>query len=179
MRRAGPTRYERKKDPRPLSHNRGVAYTDPFGLKPCPGRLAKLGRRIERLARRIVDYKSAQRRGVADKDHLDQIEGERNGLNKDLDAYHRDGCDDDDNDFRKMRNQASSLAKAPLPEPQMRYGPARSEMVDGFCPGTNCVATPPFAIPAFGIAPGMMSVMPSFGLPALAPLPGLVPVLVP
>ena len=32
MRRAGPTRYERIRYPRPLSGNRGLAYTDPFGL---------------------------------------------------------------------------------------------------------------------------------------------------
>lgn len=32
MRPATRTRYERSEDPRPLSINRGVAYTDPFGL---------------------------------------------------------------------------------------------------------------------------------------------------
>jgi hypothetical protein len=54
---------------------------------------------------------------------LEKIEEERRGFNNELDTYHRDGCDDDDNDFRGLRNTGSRLARTPLPQPQLRYGP--------------------------------------------------------
>jgi len=143
-----------------FSGNNPAVFTDPFGLKPCPKRLAKLAGRIQRIANRIVQYKSSHRRGIADRDHLDQIKGEQGGLNKDLDAYHRDGCDDDDNDFRRLRNQATSLAKAKLPDPQMRYGPGREYQMDGGLSDMGVM------VPGFGLAPGM--VMPSFGMRVFA-----------
>ncbi len=100
-----------------------INFSDPFGLKPCPGRIAKLKERVARIRTRTREYLDAHKRGIADQDHLNQLEGEQQGFNNDMDAYHREGCDDDDDDFRNLRNEGSGLARAPLPQPQMRYGP--------------------------------------------------------
>jgi len=139
------------------TEHRCLNFSDPFGLKPCPGRLQKLAHQLQNLAFTIVQYKNSYRRGIADEDHFNRITNLRTNVNKQLDAYHRDpsGCDDDDNDFRRLRNQATSLAKEPLPEPQMRYGPQRNYSFDGYPNGVF--------IPGFGIAPGMMPTIPSFG----------------
>jgi len=158
--------------------NNPVNFSDPFGLKPCPGRLDKMQKRLERLALRIQQYRRSAQRGIADRDHLDQIEGEKDGLNNDLDKYHRDGCDDDDNDFRRTRNQASSLSRVKLPQPQMRYGPQQMMMADGMCSAdgvqwTYCGFEGQLFLPGVGLAPGSVLVFPR--VPVFSPTPGLVP----
>jgi RHS repeat-associated protein len=100
-----------------------VNYSDPFGLKTCAERVADLRTRVARIRQRTEEYLDAFQRGIADQDHLDQLEGERQGFNNDMDAYHRAGCKDDDDDYRNMQNEGSRLVKQPLPKPQMRYGP--------------------------------------------------------
>ena len=134
-----------------------VNFADPFGLKPCPGRLKKLAGRLQMLAFKIVQYRNSYRRGIADQDHFDRIKDEQDGLNKDLDAYHRDDCDDDDNDFRRLRNQAMSFSREKLPEPQMRYGPQRDYMQ--------------VLVPGFGIAPGLTPTVPEFPVFEVPPFP--------
>ena len=112
-------------DGRARSRYRGLNYADPFGLKPCEDRVKDLKDRVKRIKRRVDDYIRSTNRGLNDQDHLDQLDGEIEGFNNDLDSYHRDGCDDDEDGFRKLKQQGTALERMQLPAPNLRYGPSR------------------------------------------------------
>ncbi len=102
-----------------------INFSDPFGLKPCDERALDIRRRVNEMGRRTAEYIDAFKRGEADADHLKKIQEQRDGFNKDLDKYHRDGCSDDDNDFRGMRQEGLGLIRLPLPSPQLNRNPHR------------------------------------------------------
>jgi RHS repeat-associated protein len=104
-----------------------VSFSDPFGLVPCPDRIAALRTRVATIRNRVADYLNAAGRGINDQNHFDKIDEEIQGFNNDLDAYHRDkrGCDDDD-DFRGLKQEGVQLENTPRPAPVMRYGPRRT-----------------------------------------------------
>jgi len=102
-----------------------INFADPFGLSPCSERVAGLRRRVQSLRRRVDQYEDAVRRGENDAVHMRNIAEERRGFENDMDAYHRDGCDDDEDGFRGLKQEGVELVRKPLPAPAIDYNPRR------------------------------------------------------
>ena len=107
--------------------NDPVAYTDPFGLKPCSDIRKEIRRKVSSMQRRVTQYLDAWRQGDADQDHLNQLNNDREGFGNSMKEYGDNNCyDDDDHDgFRDVINKGDALQHAQLPAPQLLKNPKK------------------------------------------------------
>ncbi len=111
--------------------NNPMAFSDPFGLRPCSEIRQAIRKRIDNMRRRVRQYKDAWNKGDADQQHLGQLEGVRDGYGDEKKEYEQEKCydDDDHDDFKKNIQVGDQLQRVALPAPQLKYNPTKRPRV--------------------------------------------------
>jgi RHS repeat-associated protein len=108
--------------------NNPIAFSDPFGLKPCWIIRMQMRRVVNSMQRRVDQYLEAYGRGEADADHLRQLGNDRRGFSNRMREYQETGCyddDDHDDDFRNTIRRGDALQHRRLPTPHLQENPRR------------------------------------------------------
>jgi RHS repeat-associated protein len=113
----------------------GQADTPDVSDEKCQNHIQKLKDILAEIQRRVTFYRDFADRGLNDEFHYNEIQTQKDRWNTELDSYHRDKCNDDDDDFRQLRNAGLQWTRLPLPAPAIpdwrtnRFAPVDATMV--------------------------------------------------